>query len=409
MARGKIFTAVDIGSYEVKVAIGYTESVGDEEESIEVLGVGCSLSKGVKRGEVININDTLKSVAQAISDAEEMADTRAENIYASISGTHIKGFSSDGLTAVNGGEIDIRHQKSVIDACKAVKLDNDRELLHTLPQEYIVDDLGGIRDPLGISCYRLKAKVYIVTTGISNSKNLVKCINQNGFHVEDLVVSGIASSCSVLQDDEKELGVLLLDIGAGTTDLVVFKDGAIQHLDVIGVGGNNITSDLATYLKVPISASEEIKKSLSFGSDYYNKKSISIDLIGEQRKVDIQTHVISNIVEDRVKEILKHAKMSVENACNFPISSVVLCGGTSNLRGIDGYAREVFEAPVRVAQIVGNFGGLADLIKDPQYATLMGLMKYAGSNRDLSFKGEVDSEGPLKIFKKIGNWISENF
>lgn len=404
MAKEKVLTAIDIGSYEVKVAIGIPQVDGE----VQIVGVGCSPSKGVKRGVVININDTLKAVAQAVSDAEEMAGVPAENVYGSISGTHVEGLPSKGLVAVRGSEIDRRDVESVVQSCTAIRIDSSRELLHTLPQEYIVDGIEGVRDPIGISGVRLESKVYLVTVGATSARNVIKCINQNGFTVKNLLVSSVASAASVLRDDEKELGVLLLDIGAGTTDAIVYKDGAAQYIGVIANAGNNITSTLATNLKTPIAIAENIKKSYSLHSGSFSKKMIDVSFGGGSGRTEVSTRTVSDMIEAKVKEIFKEVKDRVENECHFPISSIVLCGGTANLRGIDIFAEDVFQSPARIAQ-VRETSGLADLIKDPQYATISGLLKLANLNYSYLRQTPAKDSGPMKIFRKIGNWFVENF
>lgn len=403
MAKEKYLTAIDIGSYEVKVAIG----IPDEDNDVQIIGLGCSPSKGVKKGSIININDTLKAVSQAVSDAEEMAGVAAQNVYGSISGTSIEGFSSKGFVRVRGSEIDKRDVDNVEQSCTVIKIDPSRELLHALPQEYIVDGMEGVRDPVGISGVRLESKVYLVTAGATSARNIIKCINQNGFEVRNLIVSSVASATSVLRDDEKELGVLLLDIGAGTTDIIVYKDSAEQHISVIANAGNNITSMLATNLKTPIAIAENIKKSYSLNSGSFSKKMIDVSFAGTSGRSEVSTRTVSEMIEAKVKEIFKQVKEDVEKTCHFPISSVVLCGGTANLRGIEAFAEDVFEAPVRIAE-VRETSGLADLIKDPQYATISGLLKLANLNYSYLRITPTKDVGPFNIFKKVGNWIVEN-
>ncbi len=404
MAKEKILTAMDIGSSEIKVAIG----IPQDDQEIRIIGVGSCASKGVKKGVVININDTLRSIAQAVSDAEDMAGIKVQKVYASVSGNHIEGFSSDGIFPIRGSEIDKEDIKNVISACLAVKLDSGRELLHTLPQEYIVDGVDGIRDPVGISGVRLEARVYVLTASYSSDRNIVKCINQNGFEVGNLMVSAIASASSVLREDEKELGVLLLDIGAGTTDIAVYKNGATQFVSVIPLGGNNITSDLATGLKTPIVVSEAIKKSYSPNAGVFSNKTISVPVIGGKGQEEVSTMLVSDIIEARVKEIFKLACELVKKSCDFQISSVVLCGGTANLRGIEVFAEDVFKCPTRVAEVIET-SGLADLIKDPQYATISGLLKLANLSASYSLQEPNRAYGPMKILKKLGSWLCENF
>lgn len=404
MAKEKVLTAIDIGSYEVKVAIGVPQVDGQ----VQVMGVASSPSRGIKQGVVININDTLKALGLAISDAQDMAGMQAQNVYCSISGTHIEGAPGNGLVKVRGNEIDRHDVDEALQSCAAIKIESTRELLHSLPQEFIVDGTDGVRDPMGISGVRLESKVYNVTVGATCARNIIKCINLSGSEVKNLIVSPVASSASVLRDDEKELGVLLLDIGAGTTDVIVHKDGAVQFIDVIANAGNNITSALAVNLKTPIAVAENIKKSYSLNSGSFSKKMIDISFNGVGGRTEVSTRTISEMIESKVKDIFKDVKDRVERNCNFPITSVVLCGGIANLRGIDAFAEAVFDAPARIAT-VREIGGLADLIKDPQYATISGLLKLANSNYSYLRQTPTKDDGPMKIFRKIGNWFCENF
>ncbi|MGI6680406.1 MAG: cell division protein FtsA [Bdellovibrionota bacterium] len=405
MAKEKILVAVDVGSYEVKVVVGISQS----EDDLQIIGVGCSPSKSIKKGVVINIGDAVKSVTQALSDAEEMAGVHVERVYGCISGTHIQGMSNSWTVAVRGSEIDKRDVDSVLESCKAIKLDLGRDLIHSLPQEYIVDNIGGIKDPIGISGVRLEAKVYLITIGATNGSNVTKCMNKSGSQVKGLIVSPVASAVSVLGDDEKELGVLLLDIGAGITDMIVYKDGFVRHIDVLPMAGNDITSFLATNLKVPIAVAENIKKSYSLNTGSFSKKTIDINIgAGGAGRTEVSARIVSEMIEGKVKDIFNNVKTRIESRCDFPISSVVLCGGTANLRGIEQFAEEVFEAPTRVAK-VRETSGLADLIKDPQYATVSGVLKAVNSGYSDLLNPTNQTSGALKIFKQIGNWFCENF
>ena len=404
MAKEKVFTAIDIGSYEVKAAIGVPQVDGD----VQIKGVGCSPTKGIKQGVVININDTLKSVSDAVSDAEDMAGMQAQNVYGSISGTHVKGMPSSGFVKVRGSEIDRRDVENALQSGTAVKIESTRELLHTLPQEYIVDGTSGVRDPIGISGVRLESKVYLVTVGATSARNIIKCMNINGYEVKNLIVSSVASAASVLKDDEKELGVLLLDIGAGTTDIIVYKDGAVQYVDVLANAGNSITTTLALNLKTTISIAENIKKSYSLNSGSFSKKMVDIGFSNGGGRVEASNRIICEMIEGKVQEIFRDIKERVYSKCHFPIGSVVLCGGTANLRGITSFAESVFEAPARVAMI-HETSGLADLIKDPQYATISGLLKLANLNYSYLRQTPSKDTGPMSVFRKIGNWLCENF
>jgi cell division protein FtsA len=344
-----------------------------------VVGIGTHPSRGLRKGVVVDIDATVDSIKHAVEEAELMADFEITSVYAGIAGSHIRGMNSHGVVAVKDREVREGDVRRVIDAAKAVAIPMDREVIHVIPQEYIIDDQDGIREPLGMSGVRLEAKIHIVTAAVTSAQNIVKCANKAGLNVVDIVLEPLASAEAVLADDERDLGVCLIDIGGGTTDIAVFADGAIKHTCVLGLGGYHVTNDIAVGLRTPFEEAERIKKRFGaasarlLGSDDV----ITVPSVGGRRPREVSRKILCEIIEPRIDEILTLSRQEIVKAGledKIP-SGLVLTGGCAALSGIGDLAEEIFEAPVRIGQ-PWRVGGLQDVVRSPMYATGVGLVLY---------------------------------
>jgi len=372
MARKEdLIVGLDIGTTKICAVVAEPT-----EDGVDVIGIGTHASRGLRKGVVVDIDATVDSIKHAVEEAELMADCEISSVYAGIAGGHIEGFNSHGIVAVKDREVTNNDVRRVIDAAKAVAIPMDREVIHVIPQEYIIDDQDGIREPLGMSGVRLEAKIHIVTAAVTSAQNIVKCANKAGLNVVDIVLEPLASAEAVLADDERDLGVCLIDIGGGTTDIAVFADGAIKHTCVLGLGGYHVTNDIAVGLRTPFEEAERIKKRFGaasarlLGSDDV----LTVPSVGGRRPREVSRKILCEIIEPRVDEILTLSRQEILKAGledRMP-SGVVLTGGCAALAGIGDLAEEIFEAPVRIGQ-PSRVGGLQDVVKSPMYATGVGL------------------------------------
>lgn len=398
---------LDIGTTNITVIVA--DVSGDQK--VEIVGIGTSASRGLRKGVVINIEATVDSISKAISQAESMSGREISSVFAAISGSHIKGFNSHGIVGVKNREVSSQDIDRVIEAAKAVAIPLDREVLHVLPQEYIIDEQDGIREPLGISGVRLEARVHIVTGSVASAQNVVKCANRCGLVVQDIVLAPLASGRAVVSAEEQELGVCLVDIGGGTTDLTVFHAGAVKHTAVISVGGNHITNDIAAGLRTPIAGAEEIK--CKYGTALVSlvskDETIEVPSTGGRSPRVLSKLVLSEIIEPRVTEIFTLVQRElIRSGCDeYLTSGIVLTGGCANLGGIASVAENVFNLPVRVGTPVG-IGGLKDLVSAPEYSTAVGLVLYGasalGRSRQAGGKSAIG-----RAFKRVANMLGEYF
>lgn len=414
-----IICGVDIGTTKICVLIA---EQGPNPGDLHIIGIGQHPSKGLRKGVVINLDQTIHSIEEAVDEAERMAGVTVDNVYVGIAGDHVRSINSTGVVAIstagkrrtNGdGQITEQDIQRVLDWAKGVSLPMDREILHVLPQEYIVDDQSGIKDPVGMSGQRLEAKVHIVTGAIASAKNIVNCIKGAGLNVQDLVLEPLASSYAVLDEDEKELGVALIDIGGGTSDVAVFFEGGVQHTGVVGWGGENVTKDIAHMLRTPIQRAEEIKlhhgcarTSLASNDDVFE-----VAGIGGRGDGEISQDVLAEYIEPRMEEILRMSKQEIEKAESWPhlTAGVVITGGGSLLRGTVELAEEIFETPVKLGKIqIG--GNLLDENKNPIYATGIGLLKYGAQNpRSPNFFQGEENKVFNRVFERMKEWFREFF
>ena len=375
MARkDELMVGLDIGTTKI-CAIVATAT----ENGVDIIGLGTHASKGMRKGVVVDIEATSDSIKHAVEEAEMMAQCEIGAVYAGIAGGHIQGLNSHGITAVKDGEVSKHDLRRVIDAAKAVAIPMDREVIHVIPQEFTIDEQDGIHEPLGMHGVRLEAKIHIVTAAVASAQNIVKSANKAGLNVVDIVLEPLASAEAVLTRDERDLGVCLLDIGGGTTDVVVFSEGAIKHSSVLALGGNQLTNDIAIGLRTPFDEAERIKKRFGVASARYlaSDDVISVPSVGGRNPREVSRKELCEIIEPRVAEMLQIARDTLARAglrMRIP-SGVVLTGGCSALTGIAELAEEIFDAPVRQGKTL-HVGGLHDVVRNPMYATGVGLVLF---------------------------------
>ncbi len=381
LRRDDLIVGLDIGTTKICAVVA-----DRTENGIDIVGIGTSASRGLRRGVVVDIDATVGSIKHAVEEAELMADFEITSVYAGIAGGHIRGFNSHGVVAVKDREVREGDVKRVIDAAKAVAIPMDREVIHVLPQEFIIDDQDGIREPLGMSGVRLEAKIHIVTAAVTSAQNIVKCANKAGLNVIDIVLEPLASAQAVLAGDERDLGVCMIDIGGGTTDIACFADGSIKNTAVLGLGGYHLTNDIAVGLRTPFNEAERIKKKFGVASARYlaTDDVITVPSVGGRRPREISRKILCEIIEPRVEEILSLARQEIAKTGledRIP-SGVVLTGGASALEGMPELAEEIFEAPVRRG-LPTHVGGLQDVVRNPMYATGVGLVLFGSSQQRL--------------------------
>jgi cell division protein FtsA len=406
-AQENIIVGLDIGTTKICAIVGNLT-----EDGLDIVGIGTSPSKGLRKGVVINIEATVGAIRKAIQDAELMAGCEIKSVFAGIAGGHIKGFNSQGIIAIKNREVNAEDLRRVIDAAKAIAIPMDREVLHILPQEFIIDDQDGIREPLGMSGVRLEAKVHIVTGAVASAQNIVKSCNRAGVDVADIVLEQLASSEAVLAPDEKELGVALVDIGGGTTDIAIYVDGAIKHTSVLSLGGNHLTNDIAVGLRTPMAEAEKIKQACGccLTSMVGKNETIEVPSVGGREPRVLSRQLLAEILEPRVEEIFTLVNREIVKSGfeDLIASGVVLTGGTSILPGMPELAEQIFNLPVRRGS-PRDIGGLVDVVNSPVYATGVGLVKYGSRNIEVKnfSRGQKDVFG--SVTKRMKDWLSEFF
>lgn len=376
-STSNLVVGLDIGTTKICVVVG--EYNGDQ---VNIIGTGVAPSTGLRRGVVINIEQTVQSIVKALEVAERMAGIEIRSVYAGIAGGHIEGLNSHGIIAVKGGEVTDKDVDRVIDAAKAVAIPMDREVIHTLPQEFMVDDQAGIIDPLGMAGVRLEVKVHIVTGAVTSAQNIIRACHRSGLDVPGIVLESLASSQAVLSAEEREIGVALVDIGGGTTDVAIFSKDSIKHTAVIGLGGNNLTNDIAFGLRTPMINAEEIK--VKYGcalSDMvHGDDVIEVPSVGGRESRALSRRTLAEICEPRVEEILALVDQELIKSGYKKLvgAGVVLTGGSSLIEGIQDLGEQIFDLPVRIGYPT-NLGGLVDKVNSPVFATGVGLLRYGCS------------------------------
>ncbi|MFO0594316.1 MAG: cell division protein FtsA [Myxococcaceae bacterium] len=404
---GEILVGLDIGTTKICAIVGELT-----DEGIDIIGIGSHPSKGLRKGVVVNIETTVNSIQRAIDEAEAMAGTEITHVYTGIAGGHVKSFGGRGVVALKDREVREADVARVIEQAKTVNIPVDREVIHVLPQEFIVDDQGGIREPLGMTGARLEAKVHIVTGAVASAQNIVKCANRAGLNVADIVLQPLASSEAVLTEEEKELGVCLVDIGGGTTDIAIFQNGSIVHTAVIALGGHNLTNDVAVGLRTPIDHAERLKQKhgCALTSMIDKADMIEVPSVGGREPRVMGRQILSEILEPRVEEIfqLVHHEVERNGFSELLTSGVVITGGSTLLPGMTELAEEIMGVPVRRG-VPRGIGGLVDVVKSPVYATGVGLVVYGARHQDRSMFRIREENVFKKVKRRMGEWLQEVF
>ena len=406
--RGEnLIVGLDIGTTKICAIVGNMT-----DEGLDIVGIGTSPSKGLRKGVVINIESTVEAIQKALREAELMAGCEIKSVFAGIAGGHIRGFNSQGVIAIKNREVNKDDIRRVIDAAKAIAIPMDREVIHILPQEFIIDDQDGIKEPLGMSGVRLEAKVHIVTGAVASAQNIIKSCQRAGVGVADIVLEQLASSESVLSPDEKELGVAIIDIGGGTTDIAIFVDGAIKHTAVLSLGGNHLTNDIAVGLRTPMAEAEKIKQAYGccLTSMVGKDETIEVPSVGGREARVLSRQLLAEILEPRVEEIFTLVNREIVKSGFEDViaSGVVITGGTSILPGMPELAEQIFNLPVRRG-VPRDIGGLVDVVNSPIYATGVGLVKYG--SRNLQTRNFSVSEDNIfdKVVRRMKEWFGEFF
>lgn len=407
IVNDNILIGLDIGTSKVVAVVGKTNADG----SLEVLGLGSSQSRGLKKGVVVNIDTTVESIKRAVEEAELMAGCPVNSVYCGIAGSHIKSMNSHGIVAIKDKEVVQADIDRVIDAAKAVAIPADQRVLHILPQEFIIDDQGGVREPLGMAGVRLEAKVHLVTSAVNAVQNIEKCARLSGLQASDIVLEQLASSYAVLTDDEKELGVCMVDIGGGTTDIAIFTGGAIRHTAVIPIAGDQVTNDIAMALRTPTQHAEDIKVKYACaltqlaGPD----ERIKVPSVGDRAPRDLSRQALAEVVEPRYEELFTLVQSELRRSGFEELISagVVLTGGSAKMEGVVELAEEIFHMPVRLGTPKGILG-LTDAILDPVYSTGVGLLLYGQKEFQEKGVSTVNTQND-NIFQRVKQWVKGNF
>lgn len=404
----KMIVGLDIGTSKIVAIVAEVEPEGQ----INIVGIGSKPSRGLKKGVVVNIESTIQSIQSAVEEAELMAGCQIHSVYAGIAGSHIRSLNSHGIVAIRDKEVRQLDVERVIDAAQAVAIPADQKVLHILPQEFLIDDQEGIKKPLGMSGVRLEAKVHLVTCAVNAAQNIEKCIKRCGLEVEDIILEQLASSYSVLTDDERELGVCLVDIGGGTTDIAVFTEGAIRHTGVIPIAGDQVTNDIAMALRTPTQNAEEIKIKYACalaqlaGAD----QTIKVPSVADRPARDLSRQALAEVVEPRYDELLTlvQAELRRSGFEDLVAAGVVLTGGTSKMEGVIELAESIFHMPVRLGVPI-NVHGLQDIVRNPIYATGVGLLMYGiKQQQEAEYIGTSESSGK-GWFARMQRYFQQNF
>ncbi len=403
-----IIVGLDIGTSKVVAIAG--EITPDNQ--IEIIGIGSHPSRGLKKGVVVNIESTVQSIQRAVEEAELMAGCQIRSVYAGIAGSHIRSLNSHGIVAIRDKEVSQSDVDRVIDAARAVAIPADQKILHILPQEFVVDNQEGIRDPIGMAGVRLEAKVHLVTGAVSAAQNIIKCVRRCGLEVQDIILEQLASSYSVLTEDEKDLGVCLVDIGGGTTDIAVFTEGSIKHTAVIPIAGDQVTNDIAIALRTPTPYAEEIKVKYACALTQLASPDETIEVagVGDRASRRLARQTLAEVVEPRYEELLALVQSELrrsgfEDMC---AAGIVVTGGSSKIEGMIELAEEVFHMPVRLG-VPQYVSGLVDVVRNPIHATGVGLLLCGLQHKEERRQDYPKNSGINGIFQRMVNWFKGNF
>ncbi|KWR87648.1 cell division protein FtsA [Cupriavidus sp. IDO] len=403
-----LLVGLDIGTSKVAAVVAELRPDG----SYEVIGMGQSESKGLKKGVVVNIEATVQSIQKALEEAELMADCKIAEVFTGIAGSHIRSFNSSGMVAIKDKEVTQTDVARVIETAKAVNIPTDQQILHILTQEFIIDGQEDVREPIGMSGIRLEVKVHIVTGAVSAAQNIVKCVRRCGLEVHDLILQPLASSLAVLTEDEKELGVVLVDIGGGTTDIAIFSEGAIRHTAVIPIAGDQITNDIAMALRTPTPDAEDIKMQYGIAKQAIADPEDMIEVpgVGDRGTRTLSRQALAAVIEPRIEELysLVHQVVRESGYEELLSSGVVITGGTAMMPGMVELGEDIFLKPVRVG-VPEYRGNLHEVVKSPRYATVMGLLLEGRVQRMRGRKVAVQSGSVKQVWTRMKEWFVGNF
>jgi len=409
MAENEIIAGLDLGTTKVCAIVAE-----QTDEGLDIIGIGSVPSKGLKKGVVVNIESTVQAIRAAVEQAETMAGVEINTVYAGIAGSHVRGMNQEGVAAIANREVSQEDVRRVLEQAKAVPLPGDRQVLHVLPQEYIVDDQDGIKEPVGMSGVRLEARVHMVTAASTSVANIIKCAERCGLFVPEVVLQPLASASAVVSDDEREIGAVLIDVGGGTADIIIYVDGAVVHTSSIPIGGLNLTNDIATGLRTPMAEAERIKIKYGCASTQMvqEDETIEVPSVGGRAPRILPRRVLADIIEPRVEEIFAACRhVIVETGyADMLASGAIVTGGTTLLDGMPELAEAVLGLPVRRGLPTG-IGGLIDVVKSPAYATGVGLVKYGAAQLGQHPVAEEVREVAMAsgIGRRIGAWFREVF
>ncbi len=404
----RLIVGLDIGTSKVLAIVGEVSPTGE----IEIIGVGHHPARGLKKGVVANIESTVQSIQRAVEEAELMAGCQIYSVFAGIAGAHINSFNSHGVVAIRDKEVAHGDVDRVIEAARALAIPNDQKILHILPQDFVIDGQEGIREPVGMSGVRMEAKVHIITGAVSAAQNIVKCIRRCGLEVDDIILEQLASSYSVLTEDEKDLGVCIIDIGGGTTDIAVFTEGAIRHTAVIPIAGDQITNDIAVAIRTPTQAAEDIK--VQYGCALTQlanpDETIETPSVGDRPPRKLARQTLAEVVEPRVEELFGLAQNELRRSGFEELigSGIVLTGGSSRMEGMVELGEEVFHMPVRLG-MPQYVGGLSEVVRNPIYSTGVGLIQFGHTNRAGNIPREDNTSLFKSVFERMKSWFQGNF
>lgn len=406
----KMIVGLDIGTSKVVALVGEVS----EEGNIEIVGIGSHPSKGLKKGVVVNIESTVQSIQYAIDEAQQMAGCQIYSAYVGIAGSHIRSLNSDGIVAIREGEVTRADIERVLDSAKAVAIPADQRVLHTLAQDYVVDNQEGVREPLGMYGVRLEAKVHVVTCAVNAAQNIEKCVRRCGLDVDDIILEQLAASCSVLTEDEKELGVCLVDVGGGTSDIAVYTEGAIRHTAVIPIAGDQVTNDIAMALRTPTQYAEEVKirYACALAKLAGAGQMIKVPSVGDRPPRELSRQALAEVVEPRYEELFKFVQKELRRSGYEDMipAGIVITGGTAKMEGAVELAEEIFHMPVRLG-IPNNIKGLENVIHNPVYSTAVGLLIYgAKKQQELEINtNSYKNDNKGSLFSRLKGWVQSNF
>ncbi|MDP3210265.1 MULTISPECIES: cell division protein FtsA [Methylotenera] len=403
-----LIVGLDIGTSKIVAIVAELQPEG----TLKVIGLGQHISRGLKKGVVVNIESTMQSIQRALEEAELMADCKINNVYTGIAGSHIKSLNSHGMVKIKDAEVSQMDVDRVIETARAIALPADQQILHILTQEFIIDGQEDVREPLGMSGMKLEVKVHIVTGAVAAAQNIVKCIKRCGIEVSDLILQPLASSLAVLTEDEKELGVCLVDIGGGTTDIAVFKQGAIRHTAVVPIAGDQMTNDVAVAFRTPTQSAEDIKIKHGCALRQLADPREVVEVPGvdgrDPRQLSVQT--LAEVLEPRVVELYELVLNELRRSGmeDMIASGIVITGGSAMMRGMVELGEEIFHMPVRLG-MPRYVGGLSEVVSNPRYATGVGLVLMGKQQLERHLTGQMESSSFGRILERMKSWFQGNF